>query len=167
MLMTIDDRLTVRPIINHRTSHSLNKTADRKYCSTFIWGINSWARPRGTPAVVDINAMTSSGHVASSVTSAFDSAWPLSYRFSVVKNLLSPVVSEIFSTHACTHDVPNVTQVHTSAVEFHGSGTNPKSLLFLFLLLFSFLLLGTLFEKGPRPGRFKCNRHEIWRIVLQ
>jgi len=56
-------------------------------------------RERGTPAV-DITAMTSSGHVTSSVTSPFDSAWPLSYRLPIVNNPRSPVVSEIFSMHA-------------------------------------------------------------------
>jgi len=55
---------------------------------------NSCARPRGTPAV-DISAMTSAGHVTSSVTSAIDSARPLSYRLPIVNN--SIVVSEIFS----------------------------------------------------------------------
>jgi len=40
--------------------------------------------------------MTSSGDVASSVTSPFDSARPLSYRLPIVTNLIFPVVSEIF-----------------------------------------------------------------------
>jgi len=50
-------------------------------------------RVRATPAV-DITAMTSPGHVTSSVTSPIDSARPLSYRLPIVTNLLSPVVSE-------------------------------------------------------------------------
>jgi len=50
----------------------------------------------GTPAV-DITAMTSSGHVTSSVTSPIDSARPLSYRLPIVNNSSSAVVSEIFS----------------------------------------------------------------------
>ena len=54
-------------------------------------------KTRGTPAVA-ITAMTSSGHMTSSVTSPIDCAWPLSYRLPIVNNPLSPVgiVSEIF-----------------------------------------------------------------------
>jgi len=82
---------------------------------------SSWVRARGTPAV-DITAMTSSGHVTSSVTSPVDSARPLSYRFPIVNNPLSPVVYEKFSVknghgHARrvrTHSVPSATPVHTT-----------------------------------------------------
>jgi len=41
--------------------------------------------------------MTSSDHATSSVTSPFDSVWPLSYRLPIVNKPLSPVVFEIFS----------------------------------------------------------------------
>jgi len=54
-----------------------------------------WAPACGTTAI-GITAVTKSGHVTSSVTSPFDSSWPLSYRLPRVNNPVSPVVSEIF-----------------------------------------------------------------------
>jgi len=41
--------------------------------------------------------MTSSGHVMSSVMKPFDSPWALSYRLPIGNNLLSVLVSVIFS----------------------------------------------------------------------
>jgi len=81
----------------------------------------SLARTRGTPAI-EITAVTSSGHVTSSVTSPIDSARPLSYRLPTVNNplSLSAVVSEIFGVKnghgpTDTHVVPNATQVLVGA----------------------------------------------------
>jgi len=51
-------------------------------------------RPYG---LIDITAITLSGHVTSSLTSPFDSPWLLSYRLPIVANLLPAVVSEMFS----------------------------------------------------------------------
>jgi len=57
---------------------------------------------RGT-SVVEITAMTSTGHMTSSVTSPFDSACPLSYRLPIVNNPLPPVV---FARHTRTKRYP-------------------------------------------------------------
>ena len=66
--------------------------------------------------------MTSSGHVTLSVTSPFDSAWPLSYRLPIVSNPVSAVVSEIIVTHA-RRSLPNATQLDTPVV---GWGSTKK-----------------------------------------
>ena len=62
--------------------------------------IYPWARARETPAV-DITALTSSGHETSSVTSPFESAWPLSYT-------TRPLISRSFRD-VCTHARRNQT----------------------------------------------------------
>ena len=65
----------------------------------------------GAPApAADVTAMTSLGHVTSSVASSTDCARPLSHRLPIVNNALSPVISEIFIVkyghrHARAHDV--------------------------------------------------------------
>ena len=87
----------------------------------------SWARSRVTTAV-EVTAMTSSGHVALSVTSPINSARSLSYRLPIVNNLLPPVVSEIFIIkNGHRHDVcgirtiPNATRVHTPPLRMGNS----------------------------------------------
>jgi len=79
-----------RGVTSHRLRDApVQSNSDRMY-------ICSWARTRGTPAV-EITAMTPSGHVTSSVTSPIDYARPISHRFPIENNPLSPAVSEIFS----------------------------------------------------------------------
>ena len=63
-------------------------TCDRSLHAAF----DSWACTRGTPDV-EIIDMTSSGCVTSSVTSPFDSTWPLFYRLPIVNTPCPPISS--------------------------------------------------------------------------